>query len=113
MTIDKTIRDALLPFGDPAQKNIYTGKSRRYYTFNYDSYGECFGDDSPVSIRYAVMVHFFAPHTFDSVERISQTCTAIYNAGGTWPDVVDATDGDGQHFVFECEFAGGVSDGNI
>ncbi len=101
------IKTALSSFGDPVEAGEVVfppGEApSRYYSFNYSILGADFSDDAPNYQRYLVQVHFFCPRTFDSVQRIAQTQRALFSAGFTWPDVIFASDEDGQHIVFECE----------
>lgn len=76
--------------------------------FNYDTLGADFADDAPGHERYLVQVHLYAPRTFDASERVRRTKRALADAGFTWPDTVNASDADGQHIVFECEYAEGI-----
>lgn len=97
------IRAALLPFGDPVEHGIYTGKATRYYTFVYTTLPQDFGDDEPGYERYLVTIHFSCPLKYDSVERVRQTKRALFDAGFTWPEVTDLSDENGQLYAIECE----------
>lgn len=112
MTIEKRIRDALLTFGDPVQKGIYLGSSEKWFTFGYTTVPEVYGDDKPDAVRHLIDVHFFAPWTYDTAKRIPKVCLALESAGFTYPVVTSAGDQEGQHIVFDCEYAGGVPNGN-
>ena len=111
MTIEKRIRDALLTFGDTVQKGIYIGTGEKWFTFGYTAVPDVYGDDNPDAVRYLVDVHFFAPWTFDTSQRIPQVCLALEKAGFTYPVVTSAGDQEGQHIVFDCEDVGGVPSG--
>lgn len=114
MTIDKRIRDALLPFGDPVENEVYQGESERYYTFNYSALGTDYADDAPQHERCLVQVHFFAPLSENITARKRATKEALFRAGFTWPETQPASDEDGRHIVFECEIAEGVDiDGDV
>lgn len=108
------IVDALRPFGDPVEKSLLYAaankRPRRYYTFVVQSLGDAYGDDEPGCERWLVQVHLFAPLAENCILRAAQTKKALLRAGFTWPSMVDATDQDGQHYVFECETAAGVPD---
>lgn len=112
MTIEKRIRDALLTFGDPVQKGIYLGTGEKWFTFGYTTVPEVYGDDRPDAVRHLIDVHFFAPWTYDTAKRIPKVCLALESAGFTYPVVTSAGDQEGQHIVFDCEYAGGVPNGN-
>ncbi len=118
MSVEKRIKDALLPFGDPVEKSfLYAAADdlpRQYYTFSASSRGDDFGDDAPGCEVWQVNVHFFAPLEGDFSQRRQQTKRALHRAGFTWPRCIDAGDQEGQHLVFECEIAEGVDlDGEV
>ena len=75
------------------------------------SFGDAYGDDEPGWERWLAQVHLFAPPADNCIRRAAQTKRALFAAGFTWPSMVDASDEDGQHYVFECETAAWVPDG--
>lgn len=108
MSVDEKIRNALLPFGDPVKNTVYIGDKKRYFTFQYSSFGGDFGDDAPSHEKYLVQVHFFAPLSENVTKRVRAVKQALASAGFTWPEVTNADDEDGRHRVFECETAAEV-----
>lgn len=109
MTLNGRIRKALGDFGDPVVPGLYTGEAERYYTFNYDLVPMRFADNRPIAWKALVQVHFFCPLSYDSVQRKAHTVLALGEAGFGWPEVVDASDKDAQHYVFECDCTEGVT----
>lgn len=107
MSVESRVKAALDRFGDPVEKSLLYAAAgehpARYYTFAVSSFGDDFGDDEPGCERWLVSVHLFAPLTENCVRRVKETKQALFDAGFTWPEFTDATDQDGQHFVFECE----------
>lgn len=114
VSVEARIVAALSPFGDPVEKStLYAAagkRPRRYYTFACQSFGADFGDDGPGCERWLAQVHLFAPLAENCIRRARETKRALFAAGFTWPDMTDATDQDGQHYVFECETAAGVQE---
>lgn len=108
MTVDERIKAALDVFDDPVENSVYQGKAAQYYTFNYSTLGADFGDDAPQHERYLVQVHFFAPLNVNVTSRVRETKGALFGAGFTWPETVNASDENGRHIVFECEIADGA-----
>jgi hypothetical protein len=108
MSVNKVIRDALLPFGAPVEFEVFQGQEDAYFTFNYSSSGDDFGDDDPQHERYLVQVHYFCPLSENCVALMDKVKRALRCAGCTWPEVENASDEDGRHIVFECELARGV-----
>lgn len=105
MSIWARVKAALAPFGDPVEKSLFSAAGRRYYAFTCSSFGDDFGNGAPGHERWLVSVHFFAPLGGNWNGRVRATKEALFAAGFTWPEFTDATDQDGQHFVFECETA--------
>lgn len=109
MNVEAQVKAALDAFGDPVEKSVLyaaaTDRPPRYYTFSCESFGDDFGDDGPGCERWLVSVHLFGPLYEDLTGRVRATKEALFAAGFTWPRCADATDQDGQHFVFECETA--------
>lgn len=107
MSVEARVKAALDVFGDPVEKSVLDAAAKqrpaRYYTFSCNSLGDDFGDDAPGCERCLVSVHLFAPLGENCVRRVRETKGALFAAGFTWPQSVDATDQDGQHYVLECE----------
>lgn len=113
MTVEKCIRNALLPFGDPVQIEPFEPESEnkypeRYYTIRISTAGANNADNMPQHERYFVIVHFICPLGWDSVERVAITKKALSDAGTTWPRKNDLSDAELQHIVFECQIAQGA-----
>lgn len=118
MSVEEKIVAALAPFGDPVEKSLLYAAAKdlppRYYTFSVSSRGDNFGDDEPGCEVWMVNVHFFARPNESVSRRRQQTKRALYRAGFTWPQCIDASDQEGPHLVFECEIAEGVEpDGEV
>lgn len=86
---------------------IYTGALLHYVTYNYNIIPSVWTESGPAASRYLCQVHFYLPHKEDPREDILGLQRALFDAGFTWPDVTDAEDADGQHWVLECEYADG------
>ena len=108
MSAESMIRDALLPLGWEVENAVYTGKAGRYIVFSTDHLGDDFGDDAPEHEKVLVAVHLNAPlgENIRPVARGAQR--ALYEAGCTWPRIIEASDDGGRHLVLECEMEVGV-----
>lgn len=107
MSIDSAIRNAITPIIPIVKPNVYTGSETEYCVFNYTELPTLHGDNSPHAIRYLVQVHWFLPTGTNPNAKKKQIKNALMNAGFTYPSVINASDGDGQHFVFECQYVDG------
>ncbi len=115
VSVEAQVKRALDALGDPVEKSLLHAaagrRPPRYYTFVCESFGDDFGDDEPGCERWLVSVHLFAPLGESCLEQVRVTKRALFEAGSTWPRCADATDRDGQHYVFECEMMAPVQEG--
>lgn len=107
MSLDSAIRAAVLPIVSVCEPNQYDGDALEYCTFAYTELPVCFGDNAPHAIRYLVQLHWFLPTGERPAAKKKQLRQALATAGCTYPSVENASDADGQHYVFECEYVGG------
>ena len=108
MSVESRIVSALKPRGYPIENAVYHGNAKKYYTYLDNTVPTDFADDAPQHEIHLVSVHFFAPLSGNISDDIQATKRALRRAGFTWPEVVNASDGNGRHIVFECEDAEGV-----
>lgn len=104
MAVDEKIRAVVEPLVPVCVPGIYTGEAEEYCTFNYTEIPCAFGDNRPHAIRCLVQLHWFLPLK----QRPHPTKKALRRAlmavrGFTAPTITDATDGGGQHYVYEFE----------
>ena len=103
MTINERIREAVLPVVPVCVPDLYDGTAREYCTFNYSELPAIHGDDRPQAIRYLVQLHYFLPVSRSPLKKKRDLCCALLQADFTYPTVENASDGDYQHYVIECE----------
>lgn len=103
MTVNERIKGALEGLGLPVKPDVYKGGAKSYFVFNYDLAPFEFADNGPIRYKALIQVHLILPLGVNSVPYRYKTIQALVGAGFTWPEVVDATDGETQHFVFETE----------
>lgn len=107
MAINETLISAITPIVPICVPNVYTGEGQEYCVFHVDERPDLFGDDSPQAILYTVLLHWYLPLGSNPLATRRKIKRAILEAGGTYPGVVDDTDADGQHFIFEFEYIDG------
>ena len=88
--------------------DAYEGYTKEYLTFGYNSIPADYGDDEPAHERILIQVHYFAPQGVNTLAKRRRIKAALRGAGMTWPACTNASDGNGQHFVFECECGVGL-----
>lgn len=112
MSMNNKIRAAVLPLVSVCVPDLYTGEKTTYCTFQYTEMPQAFGDDMPQITVYLVQVHLFAPCGENVLPLRKQLRNALLSAGFTAPQVENASDEVSQHYVFECEYAGGFDNGD-
>lgn len=109
MTAMEIIKNAVETADVRAYANAYNGNDAEYCTINCVEFPTDFGDDVPNAVRYLVQVHWFAQNGVNPTAKKRAIIRALINSGCTYPQVTDASDLYGLHFVFECDYA----DGNV
>lgn len=105
--INKTLIDALKPICKNVYPDVYTGKETEYIVFLYDIRPDNFGDDIPFHLTYDVRVHYVAPLKKDVIANRIAIMRAINNIDyATYPEETNASDEEGQHFVYDFEMIG-------
>lgn len=110
ISIESVVRTSLLPIVPIVEPHRYDGEALEYITFNYTELPGLHADGRPGALRYLLQIHWYLPHGTNPNEKKRQIAEELWAAGLTYPSVVDASDDDGQHYVFECE---GASNGNV
>lgn len=94
-------------FPEATFPNVYTGEKLEYVVWNYTEIPSVYAERAPQASRYLCQVHLYLPHKQDPLDDIQALRWALFDADFTWPSLTDASDGAGQHYVLECEFADG------
>ncbi|GHU92949.1 hypothetical protein FACS1894208_01250 [Clostridia bacterium] len=87
----------------PTAPDSWIGNADEYITFSFNVAPEEWADDRALNDVYSVSVHFFAPHGKESCGQRGAIKSAIFNEFEVQCSIVNASDGDGQHYVFEFE----------
>lgn len=79
MSINKIIRDALLPLGVPVMYMTYTGTETTYITFfRYNEKGALLADDEEQTTRHSVQVDIWGKGNIENLsEQVKKTLQAI------------------------------------
>lgn len=113
MSFDSRLRDKLIPIVPVVEPNIYEGDAIEYIIFAYGERGDCFGDNGPEEIVLSAQVHYFLPNGENPRAKKRLIRQALFDLGGTCPEITNASDKDGQHYVFEFECAEEEDDGKL
>ena len=106
MSCDEAINTA---FGEilPLFPNVYTGTELTYLVYNYYVIPEVYADSVSHASRYIIQLHFYLPHKANPNETKLSIINACIDNGFTYPSMTNASDKDGQHYVFEFEYCNG------
>lgn len=112
VSIESRIRLALDALGYKVYPDTYNGPDKMYFVFNYNTTPDDHGDNQPNHERALIQVHLFCPHTFDSVKLRKDIKLALLGARFAYPYMTNASDKDGQHWVFEFQTAEAIDGEN-
>lgn len=108
MNTDEAIMSALNPlFPGAVWPNNYTGKQLEYIVYNYATLGQVYADGKPHVGKHLVQVHWFLPNGKNPNPGKLNISNALFGGGFSWPNIENASDKSGQHYVFECEYING------
>lgn len=111
MTYEDRFAEAFCAMGLPIQPGLDTTADPEYVIYGYDSDGTLYGDDGPCLEYRRWTVVYVAPVAYDRREQRRNIRDLIRRITGVWPGEEDATDGNGQRYIYEFETFGGISDG--
>lgn len=106
--LEDKIRAAVEPLVPVCVPDFYTEDAEEYCTFNYNEIPAGFGDNVPHQVRYLVQVHWFLPlkkRPHPKKKDLRRALLAV--RGFSAPEIVNANDEQGQHYVYEFEAVDG------
>ncbi len=89
--------------GLPVFPKKYTGELLHYIVWNYTTIPDLHAGNVANAARYLVQVHYFLPDKENPNPTLEKICKALVGARFTSPEIVDAAERNGQHYVMECE----------
>lgn len=107
VNLDERIITALSPIVSEIEPILYEGDSLEYIVFNYNevfSYAESTAD----ARRCIVQVHYYLPFNVNPNANKRLIANALHDAGFTYPSIYNASDSNGQHYTFQCEYVDGI-----
>lgn len=108
MSVESAIINALTPIVTVVEPIIYNGKEKEYIVFNYDEI-PAHAESTAYALKMLVQVHLFMPFKKNPNTIKRQIADALQAAEFTYPSITNASDSEGQHYVFECEYAQAVT----
>ena len=110
MSMDSLVREALLPLVPIVEPHSYDGEELEYITFQSTVLPEIHADGHPRALRHLLQVHWFLPRRVNPNAKKRAIAEELWAARLTYPSITDASDEEGQHYVFECE---GAENGDV
>lgn len=111
MSIEDTLELRFEKLGLSFQPGLDTTAAEEYLAYYFNSDGTLFGDDGPCLEHRNWTIVYVAPLALDRREMRQTIRRTIQDVAGVWPSEDDATDGNGQRFVYEFETFGGIENG--
>ena len=108
MNLDEELRTALTSIVPVCLPVDYDGEEPEYIAYTYDERGGAFGDDVPDVLVMELTLHWYLPSGANPNARKRRLRQALLDLGFTCPRIVNASDNEGQHFVFECQREGAL-----
>lgn len=87
----------------PVVPQVDTKHREKCITFNYDEIPFQFAGNRPSWYKALIQVHLLYPVGENSIVIRRSVLSALTKAGFSWPELIDASDEDTQHFIFETE----------
>lgn len=103
MTLNQRIIGALQGLRLQVVPQVDTKHRDKCITFNYEEIPFQFTDNRPNWYKALIQVHLIYPVGENSIPARRGVLSALTKAGFPWPEIVDASDEDTQHFIYETE----------
>lgn len=111
MTYDAQLYQSLSALGLPVEPILDSSVDHEYITYSYESEGTLHGDDGPCLEYRRWTVVYSAPIGYNRLDIRKQIQQAIWDLFGVWPSEDDASDVNGQRWIYEFDTVGGISCG--
>lgn len=108
--IEEIVRNIITPIVPTCRPNLVPDPDQHeteYVSFSYTERPALCGDDEPVAFMYRLTLHYICPLNQNPYMKKKQIRRALISAGFSAPFVTNASDEDGQHYVFEAEYVDG------
>jgi len=107
-TVSERIVTAVSPFVPVVRHGSYEGEQKEYIVYLMDSVPIFDADDEPLFIEHVAGVHWIFPKNVSGAVKKLQLAQALFNAGFTYPEISDRSDGTVSHLVFWVRYVEGA-----
>jgi len=91
MSVEADVSTAVSFTGIPVYRKRNTGTASTYFILMVDSVPTRFRNNRPTKVRYSIVLHLVAPITYDDVSIRDSIKDALFSAGFSYPDLIDAS----------------------
>lgn len=110
MILNQCIIQTLKSLGLPVAPDMGTLHRPRCLVFNYDLIPIQLANNRPTWCKALIQVHLYLPLENGGREIRRQVLEVLVDAGMTRSEIIDATNEETQHKIFECETPAGKDD---
>lgn len=111
MTQEAALKEAIETLGIHVEPNLDTSVGPEYAAYFYTSEGYLWGDDRPCLDRRRWTLVYVAPHGQNRIPKRLGIRQAIMDLFDAWPEEQNASNADGQRYIYEFTTIGGIADG--
>ena len=111
MTQEAKLKTAIENLGLHVEPNLDTSAGTEYLAYFYTSEGFLWGDDRPCLDRRRWTLVYVAPIGQNRIPKRLGIRQAIMDLFDAWPEEEDASDANGQRYIYTFDTVGGIDDG--
>lgn len=111
MSYESLLCDKIAALDLQIEPELDTSASTEYVAYFYTSEGTLFGDDAPCLDHRSWTVVYVAPLGQNKIPTRMGIRQAIFDLFGAWPEEENASDANGQRWVYNFTTIGGIDDG--
>ena len=112
MTPEAQLKAAIENLGIHVEPNLDTAAGTEYAAYFYGSEGTLWGDDRPCLDHRRWTLVYVAPVGRNRITKRLGIRQAIMDQFGAWPEEEDASDVNGQRYIYSFDTIGGIDDGS-
>ena len=111
MTPDARLKQGFDSLGLHVEPNLDTSAGTEYAVYFYERKGALHGDDGPCVEHRRWTIVYVAPVAQNRLSMRNRIQQLIADLFGVWPSEENATNANGQRYIYEFDTIGGIDDG--
>lgn len=112
MTQEALLKAAIEKLGIHVEPNLDTAAGTEYAAYYYNSAGTLWGDDSPCLDYRRWTLVYVVPVGHNRITKRLGIRQAIMDLFDAWPEEEDASDVNGQRYIYTFDTIGGINNGS-